>query len=222
MIRPLRLIASSHLLTVVALLTAVALAASRGLWRELPGLYLLAAAAVTGVIFTSPGTILTSQIMDAYAAAIVVLTIATARGGSQLRVAGSTVLVGLGLWTAAQNGVRIARIAQQHVPSAAADRRRLVDAVRLPRLVAESAMILSWRTAAVLDPLPSTPGLNGEVARTLERIARRASGSCSSRSDQRQGPRLPEREPLGSRVRRSSITTRSIASSRASSYRTLR
>ena len=104
---------------------------------------------------------------------------ATARGGPQLRAAGSTVLVGLGLWAAAQNGVRIARIAQQHVPSAAADRRQLVDAVRACRgLVAESAMIplLADQRPILLDPFAfHVVGLKRpEVARSLEeRIARR-------------------------------------------------
>lgn len=177
--RSVQLIATSHLLTVVFAMSATALAASRGLWREVPGLYLLAAAAVTGVIFTSPGTILTSQIVDAYVAAIVVLVIATARARAPVRAAASAGLVGVALWAAAQNGVRMARIARDDLPAAAADRRALVAAVHAcgGSLLSESPLIplLAGQRPVLLDPFAfHVVGLNRpEVARNLaERIAR--------------------------------------------------
>ena len=92
-LRPLELVAGSHILSLVFLVTGAALLVTRGLWRELPGLYFLAVLGVTGIIFTSPGTIITSHIVDAYAAAIVVLVIAVARARPRWQLAGTAALL---------------------------------------------------------------------------------------------------------------------------------
>ena len=142
--RAVELIATSHLLTVVLLLTIGALAISKSAWRQLPALYLLMAAAITAVIFTSPGTILTSQILDAYVAAVVVLTTVIAGQGERWRRAGYLVVIGLGLWAAGQNVVRITSMIEAGaVRAGRADRRELIAAVNAcgRSIVSESAMI---------------------------------------------------------------------------------
>jgi hypothetical protein len=155
LIRPLQLIAGSHILTVVFLLAAVALIPA---WRgggELPVLYLLAASAVTAVIFTSPGTIITSQIVDAYTAAIVVLIIAAARLSPPLRTIASLLMLGVALWAAAQNGVRIVRHVRVDLPPAARDRAALLEALASCNgsMISESGMapILANQRPVILD-----------------------------------------------------------------------
>jgi hypothetical protein len=155
--RPLMLIGTSHLLTVVLLLVLGALVASRWAWLQLPALYLMATAGITAVIFTSPGTILTSQIVDAYVAAIVVLTTVTATHTGRLRAAGYAALVGLALWTAGQNIVRVAGMIDQRVArSGAEDRRQLAAAVNAcaGTIVSESPLIpiLADQRPMLLDP----------------------------------------------------------------------
>ena len=105
--RPLQLIGTSHLLTAVFLLAAIAFLVAVRARMFLPALYLLAAAGVTGVIFTSPGTILTSHIVDAYVSAVVLVTAMTAAQTGRLRPAGQAALIGLTLWAAAQNVVLV-------------------------------------------------------------------------------------------------------------------
>ncbi len=155
--RLLMLISTSHLLTVVFLLALAALLVSRSVWLRLPALYLIAAAAITAVIFTSPGTILTSQIVDAYVAAIVVLTTVTATRTGRLRPVGYAVLVGLALWTAGQNIVRVAGMIDQGlVRSGAEERRQLAAAVNAcpGTIVSESPLIpiLAAQRPVLLDP----------------------------------------------------------------------
>ena len=133
--RAVQLVATSHLLTVVFLLTIGALAVSREEWTRLPALYLLMAGGVTAVIFTSPGTILTSQIVDAYVAAVVVFTMAVSRQTGIVRHAGYAVVIGLGVWTAGQNIARVfPMIEQRTVQMGSNDRRQLIAAVQ-PRPV---------------------------------------------------------------------------------------
>lgn len=155
LIRPVRLIAGSHILSVVFVLAAAALVPA---WRrggELPVLYLLAAMAVTAVIFTSPGTIITSQIVDAYTAAIVVLIVATARTRPPLQAAACALLIGVALWAAAQNAVRIVRHVRVDLPPAARDRAALLDALGSCRgsMISESGMapILAGQRPVILD-----------------------------------------------------------------------
>lgn len=114
-LRPLELIATSHLLTTVFLLAAITLVLA---WRArmfLPLLYVLSAAAITGVIFTSPGTILTSHILDAYVAAIVLVTAITAAQTGRLRTAGEAALVVVSVWAAMQNVVVVGKLMKQNV-----------------------------------------------------------------------------------------------------------
>ena len=124
---------------------------------QLPALYLLGTAGITAVIFTSPGTILTSQIVDAYVAAIVVLTAVTATRAGRLRAVGYAALVGLGLWTAGQNIVRVAGMIDRGAArSGAEDRRQLVAAVHDcgVTIVSESPLlpILADQRPILLDP----------------------------------------------------------------------
>jgi len=179
--RAIELIATSHLLTVVFLLTAIVLVVSRTEWGKLPALYLLMAAGVTGVIFTSPGTILTSQIVDAYVATIVVLTMALARQTGQVRDAGYIVLAGLGLWTAGQNVARISSMIENAtVRSGREAQRQLVAAVHScdGPIVSESAMtpLLAGERPILLDAFAFHVVVRNrpEIERDLvERIARR-------------------------------------------------
>jgi hypothetical protein len=175
------LIGTSHLLTVVFLLAAGALVASRRAWFELPALYLMATAGVTAVIFTSPGTILTSQIVDAYVAAIVVLTTVTATDTGRLRAVGCAALVGLALWTAGQNIVRVAEMIEQGVVRSGGEaRRHLVAAVNDcgGRIVSESPLIpiLAGQRPMLLDPFAfhvvalNRPDVGNDL---VERVRRR-------------------------------------------------
>ena len=151
------LIGTSHLLTVVFLLTAAAIVVARRTWFQLPVLYLLATAGITAIIFTSPGTILTSQIVDAYVAAIVVLTTVTASQTGRLRAAGYVVLVGLTLWTAAQNVVRVSAMIGQGVARSGDDgREELIAAVHACQgtILSESPLIpiFAGLRPILLDP----------------------------------------------------------------------
>jgi hypothetical protein len=155
--RPLMLIGTSHLLTVVFLLAAGALVASPRGWFGLPALYFMATAGITAIIFTSPGTILTSQIVDAYVAAIVVLTALTAAHSGRLRAVGSAAMVGLAIWAAGQNVLRVAgMIRQDVVRSGVEERRQLVAAVNEcgGPIVSESPLIpiFAAQRPILLDP----------------------------------------------------------------------
>jgi len=155
--RPLQLIAPSHLLSVVFVLAAVALALAARTRLMLPAFYLLAAAAVTGVIFTSPGTIVTSHILDAYVAAIVLITIVTASQAGRVHVLGRTALVVLAVWAAGQNVVLIAKGIQQRIVETRIEAgRQLVAALDDcgGSIVSESPLIpvLAGQRPVVLDP----------------------------------------------------------------------
>ena len=154
-IRPLQLIAGSHILSVVFVLAVAGLVVAWRRGAELPALYLIAAFAVTAVIFTSPGTILTSQIVDAYTAAIVVLVIATARVRPPLRRAASVALLAIAVWAAAQNAVRIVRHVRVDLPPASREREALLDALRSCNgsMISESGMapILANQRPVILD-----------------------------------------------------------------------
>jgi hypothetical protein len=155
--RALELIGTSHLLTAIFLLTIVALATSARAWLKLPQLYFFAAAAITAIIFTSPGTILTSQIVDAYVAAIVVLTTAVSAERERRRAVGAAVLIALGVWAAAQNISRIAGMIQAGaVRTGVEDRRNLAGEVKRcgGTVLSESPLIpiLAGQRPVLLDP----------------------------------------------------------------------
>jgi hypothetical protein len=174
------LIGTSHLLTVVFLLTAATIALSRRMWLQLPVLYLVATAGITAVIFTSPGTILTSQIVDAYVAAIVVLTTTTSAQSGRLRIAGYVVLVGLTMWTAAQNVVRVSSMIAQGAARAGRDARaELIAAVNAcdGTMLSESPLIpiLAGRRPILLDPFAfrvvalNRPDIGNDLVNRLHR-----------------------------------------------------
>ena len=179
--RPLTLIGTSHLLTVVFVLAGAAFAASRRAWLRLPALYLFATAAITAVIFTSPGTILTSQIVDAYVAAIVVLTAVTASQSGALRGIGYAALFVLTVWTAGQNIVRIGGMIREGVAHSSVEgRRQLVAAVNdcHGTIASESPLIpiLGSRRPIILDPFSfHVVALNRPAVGTdlVERVRRR-------------------------------------------------
>jgi hypothetical protein len=183
--RAIELIGTSHLLTAVFLLTIVALVISGRAWLRLPTLYFFAAAAITAVIFTSPGTILTSQIVDAYVAAIVVLTTAVATQGERRRAIGVAVLIVLGVWTAGQNISRIAgMIHNDMVRAGVEDQRELVAEINRcgGNIVSESALIpiLAGQRPVLLDPFAfHVVALNRpEVEKDLVARIRRREFSC--------------------------------------------
>jgi hypothetical protein len=179
--RAVHLIGTSHLLTATFLLTIAALTVSGRAWSKLPQLSFVAAAAITAVIFTSPGTILTSQIVDAYVAAIVVLTTAVAAQRDRRRVIGCAVLIGLGIWTAGQNISRIAgMIHSDVVRTGSDDRRELADEVDRcgGTILSESPLIpiLAGQRPVLLDPFAfhvvasNRPAVERDL---VERIRRR-------------------------------------------------
>jgi hypothetical protein len=178
-VRPMQLVAGSHILTLVFLMTWAAMFLTRGLWREVPGLLFLAVLGVTVVIFASPGTIITSHIVDAYAAAIVVLVIAVARARPRWELAGMAALLLVTAWAAGQNVRRIVSIVKYEMPQAAQDRRDLLDAIRScgAPWIAESPLIpvFAGQRPVILDPFSyHVIGLtHPDIARSLpERIAR--------------------------------------------------
>jgi hypothetical protein len=179
--RAAQLISTSHLLTVVFLLTVVALAVSGRAGLKLPQLYFFGAAAITGIIFTSPGTILTSQIVDAYVAAIVVLTIALSAQRERRRRIGVGVVIALGFWTAGQNIWRIREMIRSDlVRTGLEDQRQLVEQVNRcgGTIVSESALIpiLAGERPVLLDPFAfhvvasNRPAIERDL---VERIKRR-------------------------------------------------
>jgi hypothetical protein len=154
--RAAQLIGTSHLLTVIFVATASAIIWWRRAWLALPTLYLLATVGVTAIIFTSPGTILTSQIVDAYVAAVVVLTTIVAAQSGRIRHIGSLILVGLAVWMAAQNISRVATFLRQGAIEAGRnDRRALIDAINTcgAPIISESALIpiLAGQRPVLLD-----------------------------------------------------------------------
>jgi hypothetical protein len=156
-LRPLELIGTSHLLTVAFLLAAIALVLASRTRTDLPAAYLLAAAAVTGVIFTSPGTILTSHILDGYVAAIVLVTATTAAVPGRLRAAGEAALIVLSLWAALQNVVVVAKLTKQNIVGKSLDaHRELLVALNdcAGSIVSESPLIpvYAGQRPVVLDP----------------------------------------------------------------------
>ena len=190
------LIGTSHLLTVVFLLATAAIAVSRRVFFQLPVLYLLAAAGITAVIFTSPGTILTSQIVDAYVAAIVVLTTTTAAQSGRLRSAGYVVLVGLTMWTAAQNLVRVSSMIAQGAARSGRDARQaLIAGVNACEgtLLSESPLIplIAGRRPILLDPFAfHVVALNRpEIGNDLVERLRRREFACVVLEQDLESPR---------------------------------
>jgi len=178
--RAVQLIGTSHLLTVVFLLTIAVVAINRRAWLTLPVLYLLGTAAITAIIFTSPGTILTSQIVDAYVASIIVLTTAMAAHPGRRRELGAMALVALGVWAAEQNVARIAGMMRhQAVRIGIDDRRQLVAEVNKcgGQIVSESPMIPIYadQRPLVLDPFAfhvvslNRPDVEDDLVGRLER-----------------------------------------------------
>lgn len=174
------LIGTSHLLSVVFLLAAAALVVSRA-WRTLPALYLLASASITAVIFTSPGTILTSQIVDAYVAAIVVLTTVTAGLATKQKVVGYAALACLGVWAAGQNVARVSdMIVQGAARSGIEAQHELAAAVNACAgpVLSESPLIpvLAGQRPVLLDPFAfhvvalNRPDVGNDL---VERVRRR-------------------------------------------------
>jgi hypothetical protein len=156
-LRPLELIATSHLLSAVFFLAAIALVMAWRTQMRLPALYLLTAAAITGVIFTSPGTILTSHILDAYVAAIVLVTVVTAAESGRFRRAGEAALIVLTFWAAMQNVVVVGKLTKQDTVRKSVDaHRELLAALNDcgKSIVSESPLIpvFAGHRPVVLDP----------------------------------------------------------------------
>ena len=179
-LRPLELIATSHLLTVVFLMAAVALVPGWQTRMRLPLLYLLSAAAITGVIFTSPGTILTSHILDAYVAAIVLVTCVTAAQRGWLRRAGEAALIVLTFWAAMQNIVVVGKLTKQNTVRKSIDaHRELLVALNDcgGSIVSESPLIpvFAGQRPVVLDPFAlrvvamNRPDIGNDLTERLRR-----------------------------------------------------
>ncbi len=113
--RTLQLITVSHLLTVVFFLAVPALVLSARARQPLPALYFLTATAVTAVIFTSPGTTMTSHIVDAWVAAVILITATIAAQAGSLRSLGTSALLILTVWAAAQNVLLVAGMIEHGV-----------------------------------------------------------------------------------------------------------
>jgi hypothetical protein len=155
--RTLQLIGASHLLTVVFFLAVLTLVLSVRARQPLPALYFLTATAVTAVIFTSPGTTMTSHIVDAYVAAIILATATIAAQTGPLRFVGTAALMIVAVWAAAQNVVLVAGMIEQGVVRERQEgARHLVAALREcgGSILAESPLIpiLVNQRPVVLDP----------------------------------------------------------------------
>jgi len=155
--RTLYLIGVSHLLTVVFFLALLAFVMSARARRPLPALYFLTAVAVTGVIFTSPGTTVTGHIVDAYVAAIVLITATIASHTGRIRTVGTVALITVAVWAAAQNVVLIAgMIKHGEVRERQEGWRQLVTTLRdcHGSILSESPLIplLADHRPIVLDP----------------------------------------------------------------------
>ena len=156
-LRSLQLVVASHLLMVVFVCAAIALGLAWRARMALPALYVLAAAAITAVIFTSPGTILTSHIVDAYVAAIVLVTAVTAAQTGRLRNAGQAALIALVLWAGLQNVVVVRKLLKQDIvgKSTAAHRELLVALNDCGgSMISESPLIpvYAGQRPVILDP----------------------------------------------------------------------
>lgn len=184
-LRPLELIANSHLLTTVFLLAAIALVLA---WRArmfLPLLYVLGAAVITSVIFASPGTILTGHILDAYVAAIVLVTATTATQTGRLRAAGEAALIVLSVWAAMQNVVVVGKLMKQNVVGKSRDaHRELLLALKDcgESMLSESPLIplYAGERPVVLDPFAFrvVAMTHPEVANDLTARVRRREFTC--------------------------------------------
>jgi hypothetical protein len=155
--RAVELIGTSHLLTVVFMVALVALIIRRTAWASLPALYFVATTAITGIIFTSPGTTLTSQIVDAYVAAVVVLVASLSVQSAKVRDLACVLLCALGVWMAAQNGIKIVEMVRANVIAAGMDHRReLISQVARCGgvILSESPLmpILAGQRPVLLDP----------------------------------------------------------------------
>jgi hypothetical protein len=178
--RPLQLIGTSHLLTVTFLLAAVALLLAVRARMFLPALYLVAAAGVTGVIFTSPGTILTSHIVDAYVSAVVLVTTTIAAQTGRLRSVGQAALVVLTVWAAAQNIVLVTGLINYGIVGKRMDaHRQLVVALNDcgGSMVSESPLIpiVAGLRPVVMDPFAfrvvarNRPDIGGDLVARVRR-----------------------------------------------------
>ena len=147
---------------------------------RLPLLYLLSAAAITGVIFTSPGTILTSHILDAYVAAIVLVTCVTAAQRGWLRRAGEAALIVLTFWAAMQNIVVVGKLTKQNTVRKSIDaHRELLVALNDcgGSIVSESPLIpvFAGQRPVVLDPFAlrvvamNRPDIGNDLTERLRR-----------------------------------------------------
>jgi hypothetical protein len=185
--RTLHLIGVSHLLTVVFFLAALSLALSARTRLPLPALYFLTAIAVTAVIFTSPGTTVTSHIVDAYVAAIaiILITATIASQAGRIRNLGTMALITVTVWAAAQNVVLVAAMIEHGVVREGREGwRGVVATLRDCRgsVLSESPLIplLVGQRPIVLDPFAFRVVAinNPEVVNDLTARLKRREFSC--------------------------------------------
>jgi hypothetical protein len=154
--RPLGLVMSSRLLTVIFALALLALVTDRDGWRRLPALLVLTTAVVMTIVLASPGTILTNQVVELYVAALLLLGwVMHARPA--WKFLGSAALVLLAAWMAAQNVTRITTLMRTNARSVMpAERQSLVHAYSgcRPPVLAESPLVplLAGDRPILLDP----------------------------------------------------------------------
>jgi len=178
LVRPLALIASSRVLTVMVLLAAAALVSNAARWRQLPVLALPAAAATTALALGTPGTILANQVVELYAVLVVFLAWVAA---TRPRVArpGTVALAILLFWTSVQNAARIIEIRRATADADLGSRRAAVrEAVRQcgRPVLAESPLvpILAGESPVLLDPFAfrvvalRTPALADDLTARIE------------------------------------------------------
>jgi hypothetical protein len=152
------LVATSAVLSAVAALVVVRLAAEPRAWTRLPVLAVVAAAAGTALVMTSPGTVLTSQVIDVYAPASVFLVwSAAAADAGRARPMWTALVAALMVWMAAQNGTRAARVFLAGSAAGTADSRTaIVERYRAcgTPVLAESPLVpvLAGDRPVVLDP----------------------------------------------------------------------
>ena len=143
-------------------------------------MYILTDTAITWVIFTRPRTILTSHIVDAYVAAIVLVTAVISAQTGRLRSAGEAALILLTLWAGLQNVVIVRKLINDDVVGTRVDaHRELLVALNDcgGSIVSESPLIpvYAGQRPVVLDPFAfrvvamNRPDIGGDLTARVRR-----------------------------------------------------
>ncbi|CAN5795934.1 hypothetical protein BH24ACI4_BH24ACI4_26520 [soil metagenome] len=158
-----RLLFTSHYLGGVFLLVAAAILAAPRHVFSLPGLLVVLSSVASAVALATPGTILTNQAVEPYAAASVFLAW-SAHASPRLRTAGSMAVTALLLWTSAHGIREVSLLLEANVRASAPQER-----AALQRAAEECR-------GTVLSESPLIPVLTGTRPILLDPFAFRVAG----------------------------------------------